>query len=85
VPTQPVATAEIAKLLVEAATGAVNADVELAGPKAERLILIEGPGGVATIRAYFINKLGYELVVAPPASLDSRNVRRFLDSFVVNP
>ena len=48
-------------------------------------ILIEGEGGIATIRAYFINKVGYELVVAPPAALDSRNVRRFLDSFVINP
>jgi uncharacterized protein YbjT (DUF2867 family) len=38
VPTQPVATAEIANLLVEAATGVVNADVDLAGPKVERLV-----------------------------------------------
>jgi uncharacterized protein YbjT (DUF2867 family) len=38
VPTQPVATAEIVKLLLEAASGVVNDDVDLAGPKAERLV-----------------------------------------------
>lgn len=38
VPLQPVATAEIAGLLVETARGAVNHDVDLAGPKAERLV-----------------------------------------------
>ncbi len=38
VPTQPVATAEIANLLVEAATGRQNGDVDLAGPKPERLV-----------------------------------------------
>jgi len=40
VPLQPVATAEIAKLLVEAATGQVDGDVDLAGPKAERLVAL---------------------------------------------
>jgi uncharacterized protein YbjT (DUF2867 family) len=38
VPTQPVATAEIAALLVSAAVGEVPGDVDLAGPKAERLV-----------------------------------------------
>ena len=38
VPLQPVATAEIAGLLVEAAGGAVKHDVDLAGPKPERLV-----------------------------------------------
>lgn len=38
VPLQPVATGEIANLLVEAATGRVDHDVDLAGPKAERLV-----------------------------------------------
>jgi uncharacterized protein YbjT (DUF2867 family) len=38
VPTQPVDTAEIVQLLVEAATGEVPGDVELAGPKVEQLV-----------------------------------------------
>lgn len=38
VPTQPVDTAEIVALLLEAATGQVNADVDLAGPKVELLV-----------------------------------------------
>ncbi len=38
VPTQPVATDEIVKLLLEAATGQVDGDVDLAGPKVERLV-----------------------------------------------
>lgn len=38
VPLQPVSTDEIMKLLVEVATGQVDHDVDLAGPKAERLV-----------------------------------------------
>jgi uncharacterized protein YbjT (DUF2867 family) len=38
VPTQPVDTAEIARLLLDLATGAVDHDVELAGPHPERLV-----------------------------------------------
>jgi uncharacterized protein YbjT (DUF2867 family) len=38
VPTQPVATAEIAALLVSAAVGEVAGDVDLAGPQPERMI-----------------------------------------------
>jgi uncharacterized protein YbjT (DUF2867 family) len=38
VPTQPVDTAEIVVLLLEAATGVVDSDVELAGPRVERLV-----------------------------------------------
>ncbi|MDF1605155.1 NAD(P)H-binding protein [Nocardioides sp. YIM 152315] len=37
VPTQPVATSEIVRLLLDLATGAVEGDVELAGPKVESL------------------------------------------------
>ncbi|HEY2833689.1 MAG TPA: NAD(P)H-binding protein [Sporichthyaceae bacterium] len=37
-PTQPVATAEIAVLLVSAAVGEVAGDVDLAGPKAEHMV-----------------------------------------------
>ena len=38
VPLQPVDTAAIAQVLVEIATGAIDRDVELAGPKQERLV-----------------------------------------------
>ena len=38
VPTQPVDTREIVRLLLDLTTGAVDHDVELAGPKAERLL-----------------------------------------------
>lgn len=38
VPLQPVDTAEIVRLLLEVATGEVDRDVELAGPRQERLV-----------------------------------------------
>jgi uncharacterized protein YbjT (DUF2867 family) len=38
VPTQPVDTAEIVRLLLDLATGAVEGDVQLAGPTAENLV-----------------------------------------------
>jgi uncharacterized protein YbjT (DUF2867 family) len=38
VPTQPVDTTEVVRLLLDLATGAVDHDVELAGPKQERLL-----------------------------------------------
>jgi uncharacterized protein YbjT (DUF2867 family) len=38
VPTQPVDTAEIARVLVDMATGAIDHDVQLAGPKQEELV-----------------------------------------------
>jgi hypothetical protein len=45
-------------------------------------ILIEAPGGMATVRAYFIKRRGYQFVALPPAAgADAGNVKRFLDSF----
>jgi uncharacterized protein YbjT (DUF2867 family) len=38
VPTQPVATPEIARVLLDLATGAIEGDVELAGPTQENLV-----------------------------------------------
>jgi uncharacterized protein YbjT (DUF2867 family) len=63
VPTQPVATGEIVRLLLEVATGAVEGDVELAGPKEENLVeqvrrLVERSGQDVRVEA-----------VAAPASL----------------
>jgi hypothetical protein len=43
--------------------------------------LIETPTGLATARAYFINRRGYQLAVAP--GNDVGNVKKFLDSFKV--
>jgi uncharacterized protein YbjT (DUF2867 family) len=63
VPTQPVATTEIVRLLLDAATGAVPGDVELAGPRQESLVdqvrrLVDHRGDPTTVEA-----------VAAPASL----------------
>jgi uncharacterized protein YbjT (DUF2867 family) len=38
VPTQPVATAEIVRLLLDLAAGVVHGDIQLAGPRQERLV-----------------------------------------------
>src|SRR6478752_7731300 len=56
VPTQPVATGEIVRLLLDVATGAVEGDVDLAGPKQERLVdqvraLVERSGQDVTVEA----------------------------------
>jgi uncharacterized protein YbjT (DUF2867 family) len=56
VPTQPVDTAEIVALLLAAATGEVGGDVDLAGPKVERLVdqvrhLVERRGLALTVEA----------------------------------
>ncbi len=63
VPTQPVDTAEIVRLLLDLATGTVDHDVELAGPRAERLVdLVER----------YAAHIGYDVRVEPvagPASL----------------
>jgi hypothetical protein len=44
-------------------------------------ILMQTSGGVATARAYFIRRHGYELIAAPAAGADAGNVKKFLDSF----
>jgi hypothetical protein len=47
-------------------------------------ILIEVPAGLATSRAYFIKRRGYQLIAVPPASSnDAGSVKKFLDSFTV--
>jgi uncharacterized protein YbjT (DUF2867 family) len=63
VPTQPVATSEIVRLLLDLATGAVEGDTEIAGPKVENLVdqvrrLVERTGSDVRVEA-----------VAGPASL----------------
>ena len=45
--------------------------------------LIEVPSGQATVRAYFINRRGYELIAAPGASGTPETVKKFLDSFKI--
>jgi uncharacterized protein YbjT (DUF2867 family) len=56
VPTQPVDTREIVRLLLDLATGAVEGDVELAGPEPERLVdqvrrLVEHTGQEVAVEA----------------------------------
>lgn len=56
VPTQPVETGEIVSLLLDLATGAVDGDVDLAGPKAENLVeqvrrLVERAGSDVKVEA----------------------------------
>ena len=47
-------------------------------------ILIDTPAGIATARAYFINKRGYQLLaLSRGTDADAGNVKRFLDSFKV--
>ena len=47
-------------------------------------ILIEAPGGKkATVRAYFINRRGYQLIVAPSTTATPEIVNKFLDSFKI--
>ena len=45
-------------------------------------ILIDTPAGIATARAYFINKRGYQLLaLSRGTDADVGNVKKFLDSF----
>jgi uncharacterized protein YbjT (DUF2867 family) len=61
-PTQPVAIAEIAALLVSAAVGEVTGDVDLAGPKAEHMVdLVER----------VVERRGLNLKVQPAPTPDS--------------
>jgi uncharacterized protein YbjT (DUF2867 family) len=63
VPTQPVDTAEIVRLLLDLATGTVDHDVELAGPRPERLV---------ELVTRYADHLGSAVTVEPidaPASL----------------
>jgi len=56
VPTQPVSSAEIVRLLLDLATGAAQGDTELAGPRQERLVdqvrrIVERSGSDVTVTA----------------------------------
>jgi uncharacterized protein YbjT (DUF2867 family) len=62
VPTQPVDTAEIAQVLLELATGELDGDVDLAGPKPERLVDL--------VRRY-AEHVGADVVVEPDAAVPS--------------
>jgi uncharacterized protein YbjT (DUF2867 family) len=56
VPTQPVDTAEIARVMLDMATGEIDRDVDLAGPKQERLVDL--------VRRY-ADHIGSDVVVEP--------------------
>jgi uncharacterized protein YbjT (DUF2867 family) len=62
VPTQPVDTAEIARVLLDMATGEIDRDVDLAGPKPERLVDL--------VRRY-AEHVGSDVVVEPDAAVAS--------------
>jgi hypothetical protein len=56
VPSQPVATTEIVRLLLDLATGAAEGDVEVAGPRQEHLVdqvrrLVAHTGSSVTVQA----------------------------------
>ncbi len=53
------------------------------GNRPGKEILIEVPAGIATARAYFIRRRGYQLLAAPTSAADPGNVKKFLDSFKV--
>jgi hypothetical protein len=62
VPTQPVDTPEIVRLLLDQATGEVDHDVELAGPKPERLVDL-----VSRYAAHIGSDVRVEPVDGPPS------------------
>jgi uncharacterized protein YbjT (DUF2867 family) len=62
VPTQPVDTAEIAQVLLEMATGEIDRDVDLAGPKPEQLVDL--------VRRY-ASHIGSDVVVEPAEAVAS--------------
>jgi uncharacterized protein YbjT (DUF2867 family) len=62
VPTQPVDTAEIARVLLDQATGEIDRDVDLAGPKPERLVDL--------VRRYAAH-IGSDVVVEPDEAVAS--------------
>jgi uncharacterized protein YbjT (DUF2867 family) len=62
VPTQPVDTAEIARVLLDMATGEIDRDVDLAGPKPERLVDL--------VRRYAAH-VGADVVVEPSEAVAS--------------
>jgi uncharacterized protein YbjT (DUF2867 family) len=65
VPTQPVDTREIVRLLLDMATGTVHHDVELAGPTPERLVDL-----VQRYAAHIGSDMRVEAVEAPPSLAD---------------
>ena len=62
VPTQPVDTAEIAQVLLDQATGEIDRDVDLAGPKQEQLVDL--------VRRY-ASHVGSDVVVEPDEAVAS--------------
>jgi len=76
----------IGEATAKGAGGKMVKDTDISmGNSPGKEILIELPSGIATVRAYFIKRRGYQLLVAPPASGsdDAGDVKRFLDSFKV--
>jgi len=68
------------------AAGKVVKETDISyGTNPGKEFLIDVPSGQATVRAYFINRRGYELIAAPGASGTPETVKKFLDSFKIIP
>jgi hypothetical protein len=64
------------------AGGKVVKDTDITmGNSLGKEILIQIPTGLATARAYFIKRRGYQLIAAPFGPDGAANVKKFLDSF----
>ena len=64
------------------AGGKVVKDTDITmGNSPGKEILIRVPTGLATARAYFIKRRGYQLIAAPSGPDGAANVKKFLDSF----
>jgi len=74
----------IGEATAKGAGGKVVKDTDISfGKDPGKEILIEVPAGLATARAYFIKRRGYQLIAAPTAGSDPGNVKKFLDSFTL--
>jgi len=64
------------------ARGSVVKDTDITiGNSPGKEILIQVPTGLATARAYFIKRRGYQLIAVPSGTDGASNVKKFLDSF----
>ena len=72
----------IGEATAKGAGGKVASETDISfGKNPGKEILIEVSAGIATARAYFIRRRGYELIGAPTAGSNPTNVKKFLDSF----
>jgi uncharacterized protein YbjT (DUF2867 family) len=87
VASQPVATAEVVRVLLDLATGAIEGDVDLGGPRQERLVdqvrtLVERSGSDVRVEAVAApaSLAGGSMLPGPGALLRGPDWRTWLDS-----